>query len=219
MIHKILRLDNEIKENESRLKEDMQDIERLKVKYVKSFHARNPDLATFTFDQVRDFTDLLMIEAENLREPNSVILVAGGVLFIFFGVFSLSILITREFYKEYQIDGLTWDVYLEQARTLIEVGFVSMLDKLGSVSGSVISVLLLKPLIYGHWRTEQETSSVYNVKTVSSSIIAGIASIAGASGNVEIHSSILIGAFGGIIYIYGSLLLDRFQLDDPLEAI
>lgn len=33
------------------------------------------------------------------------ILVAGGVLFIFFGTFSLSILITRVFYVQYQITG------------------------------------------------------------------------------------------------------------------
>ena len=81
------------------------------------------------------------------------ILVAGGVLFIFFGTFSLSILITRVFYKEFQIDGKTSEVYLEQAHRLMEVGFDSMIDKLASVSGSVVSVLLLKPLIYGHWRT------------------------------------------------------------------
>ena len=81
------------------------------------------------------------------------ILVAGGVLFIFFGTFSLSILITRVFYKDFQIDGETSDVYLSQAHRLMEVGFDSMIDKLASVSGSVVSVLLLKPLIYGHWRT------------------------------------------------------------------
>jgi len=81
------------------------------------------------------------------------ILVAGGVLFIFFGTFSLSILITRVFYQEFQINGRTQEVYLEQAHRLMEIGFDSMIDKLASVSGSVVSVLLVKPLIYGHWRT------------------------------------------------------------------
>ena len=42
---------------------------------------------------------------------------------------------------------------MKQAADLMEVGFLSMIDKLASVSGSVAAVLLLKPLIYGTWRT------------------------------------------------------------------
>ena len=78
---------------------------------------------------------------------------AGGVLFIFFGTFSLSILIARVFYQDHQIDGKTSEVYLVQANSLMKIGFNSMIDKLASVSGSVISVLLFKPLISGTWRT------------------------------------------------------------------
>lgn len=144
------------------------------------------------------------------------ILVAGGVLFIFFGTLSLSILISRVFYHEFQISGKTQEVYLEQARHLMRIGFDSMIDKLASVSGSVFTVLFVKPLIYGHWRTQEQTSCVYNVETISSSIIAGIASVAGASGSVEISSAFLIGAVGGVIYLIACLLLNRFQLDDPL---
>ncbi len=59
---------------------------------------------------------------------------------------------------------------------------------------------------------------MYNVETVSSSIIAGISSVAGASGYIEIHDAIIIGGIGGLIYLFGSLLLNRFQLDDPLQA-
>ena len=143
---------------------------------------------------------------------------AGGVLFIFFGTFSLSILIARVFYKDYQIDGKTYDVYLDQANNLMRTGFNSMIDKLASVSGSVSTVLLFKPLIYGQWRTQEQTSSVYNVETISSSIIAGIASVAGASGYIEIHSAIIIGSIGGIIYLFGNQLLNKYQLDDPLQA-
>lgn len=59
---------------------------------------------------------------------------------------------------------------------------------------------------------------MYNVETISSSIIAGIASVAGASGNIQIHSAIIIGAIGGLVYLLSSLLLNRYQLDDPLQA-
>ena len=48
--------------------------------------------------------------------------------------------------------------------------------------------------------------------------MAGISSVAGASGYIEIHAAIIIGAIGGIIYLIGSQILDRFQLDDPLQA-
>ena len=93
-----------------------------------------------------------------------------------------------------------------------------MIDKLASVSGSVFAVLLFKPLLYGQWRTVEETSCVYNVETISSSVIAGIASVAGASGYIEIHSAMIIGAIGGLIYLLGSMVLNKFQLDDPLQA-
>ena len=92
----------------------------------------------------------------------------------------------------------------------MEIGFDSMIDKMASVSGSVIAVLLLKPIIYGHWKTQEQTSCVYNVETISSAVIAGIASVAGASGYIEIHSAMIIGALGGIIYLIGSQLMNRF---------
>lgn len=50
---------------------------------------------------IKDYTDLLIKESQLLRQPNSTILVAGGVLFIFFGTLSMSILITRTFYKDH----------------------------------------------------------------------------------------------------------------------
>ncbi len=89
-----------------------------------------------------------------MRQPNSTILVTGGVLFIFFGTLSLSILIARVFYRDINMNNSS-KLYLEQAGKMMEIGFDSMLDKLGSVSGSVITVLLVKPLIYGAWRTQE----------------------------------------------------------------
>ena len=76
----------------------------------------------------------------------------GGVLFIFFGTLSLSILIARVFYRDINMNNSS-RLYLLQAGKMMEIGFDSMIDKLGSVSGSVITVLLVKPLVYGTWRT------------------------------------------------------------------
>lgn len=103
---------------------------------------------------------MLIKESQNLRTSSSTILVTGGVLFIFFGTLSLSILITRVFYPENYITDKTHDVYLKQANALMEVGFLSMIDKLALISGSVVAVLLLNPIIYGTWRTQEQTSCV-----------------------------------------------------------
>lgn len=149
LMRSIMRLDNSVKQLEQKISEYSDKIEKLKHKYVNSFRNRNPDLRHFKAEQIRDFTDMLVKESQNLRSPNSVILVAGGVLFIFFGTFSLSILIARVFYANHQIEMGSSEVYLKQASHVMKIGFDSMIDKLASVSGSVFAVLLFKPLIYG----------------------------------------------------------------------
>jgi len=95
------------------LQDFAEKIDKLKRKYVNAFRVRNQDLRHFKTEQIKDYTDMLLKESQNLRQPNSTILVAGGVLFIFFGTLSLSILITRVFYRDNQIDGETNEVYLE----------------------------------------------------------------------------------------------------------
>lgn len=78
------------------------------------------------------------------------------MLFIFYGTLSLSVLIARVFYREtLNLDkSLVARDYLAAAQEMQSVGFNSMIDKLGSISGSVISVLLIKPFFYGGWRTK-----------------------------------------------------------------
>lgn len=203
-IKTILRLDEDVRRDTYKLNDLIDKTERMKRKYVSAFRVRNPDLSHFKVDQIKDFTDQLMKESQNLRQPSSTILVTGGVLFIFFGTLSLSVLIARVFYDNHQIDGKTSEIYLAQAQRLMTIGFDSMIDKFASISGSVAIVLLLKPIIYGQWRTQEQTSCVYNVETISSAVIAGISSVAGASGYIEIHAAIIIGSIGGIIYLLGS---------------
>ena len=128
-------------------------------------------------------------------------------------------MIARVFYKkQLSGDNANSENFLYQEKHLLTIGFDSMIDKLASIAGCLISVLAFKPAIYGFWRKQQQTSCVYNVETISSSIIAGISSIAGASGQVDIHSAFIIGCIGGFIYMFGSQIMDRFQLDDPLQA-
>ena len=99
----VLRLERTIKTDELKRQETNEKINKMQRKYVNTFRLRNPDLRHLKIEQIKNYTDLLVKESQNLRQPNSMILVAGGVLFIFFGTFSLSILIARVFYKDMQV--------------------------------------------------------------------------------------------------------------------
>ena len=101
LLKNIVKLDSEVKQMQYRIHDLDEKIKRMERKYVSMFRANNPDLRHFRSEQIKNYTDLLVKESQNLRSPNSTILVAGGVLFIFFGTFSLSILIARVFYKDY----------------------------------------------------------------------------------------------------------------------
>lgn len=109
----ILKKDKALKHGAVKINEMAGKIEKLQRKYVNTFRVANPDLRHFKIEQIKDYTDLLIMESQNLRTPSSSIMVAGGVLFIFFGTFSLSILIARVFYKDHQIEMGSSEVYLE----------------------------------------------------------------------------------------------------------
>ena len=108
-----MKNDRYLKTGAQKINEMSGKIEKLQRKYVNTFRVANPDLRHFKIEQIKDYTDLLIMESQNLRSPNSTIMVAGGVLFIFFGTFSLSILIARVFYKDHKIEMGSSEVYLE----------------------------------------------------------------------------------------------------------
>ena len=58
----------------------------------------------------------------------------------------------------------------------------------------------------------------YDVGTVCNGIIVGLVSSTAACDAVEPWASIIIGIVGALVYSYGVLLIDRFHIDDPLEA-
>ncbi len=47
--------------------------------------------------------------------------------------------------------------------------------------------------------------------------MAGLISITGSSANVSLLSALIIGVFGSFIYSYTKKLLERFEIDDPLD--
>ena len=47
--------------------------------------------------------------------------------------------------------------------------------------------------------------------------MAGLISVTGASANVSLWGAALIGAIGSLIYSYTKKLIERYEIDDPLD--
>ena len=101
IVTQITNLSNDVNMASRKQIEYLEKVDKLSKKYISTFRQKNPDLRHFRVQQIKDYTDLLVKESQNLRQPNSTILVTGGVLFIFFGTLSLSILIARVFYQDH----------------------------------------------------------------------------------------------------------------------
>ena len=67
LMRDIMRLDNMVKQDTNKMHELAEKIEKLKRKYVNAFRVRNPDLRHFKAEQIKDYTDLLVKESQNLR--------------------------------------------------------------------------------------------------------------------------------------------------------
>ena len=64
---KIMKADDKIKQNNNKLQEFTEKIDKLKRKYVNAFRVRNQDLRHFKTEQIKDYTDILLKESQNLR--------------------------------------------------------------------------------------------------------------------------------------------------------
>lgn len=53
---------------------------------------------------------------------------------------------------------------------------------------------------------------------LSNGILAGLVAITASNHTVEAWAALVIGAIGGIIYCLGCKLLEKLQIDDPLEV-
>ena len=156
MLIDIMKLERSLNFNALKINEALPRIEKLEKNYVNVFRTKNPDLRHLRSEEIIGYNELLVKQSQNLRQPNSTTLVIGGVLFIFFGTLSLSIMIARVFYKkQLSAENSNSENFLYQEKHLLTIGFDSMIDKLASIAGCIITVLVCKPAIYGYWRTQQ----------------------------------------------------------------
>ena len=55
--------------------------------------------------------------------------------------------------------------------------------------------------------------------TVMNSSLAGLVMITGVCDDVNVYAALLIGLFSGFIYLSATQVLERYRVDDPVEAV
>ena len=191
-------------------------VSRLQSKYINHFRTSNPDLRHLKLDQIQDYMDLFIRENERIKQPNSQILISAGVFFIFFNTMCMSILVERVFYWETNrvqenANDFTADLY-----RIVRLSANSLMNRSISIASSVLTVLLLRSIFSLQGKKLNTVSSWCDNITIVSSILAGIASVGAASGHVSQESCVIIGSVGGVIYLLGTMMMERLRLDDPL---
>ena len=51
------------------------------------------------------------------------------------------------------------------------------------------------------------------------SSLAGLVMITGGCDDVNVYSALVIGFFAGLIYLTSTQVLERYRIDDPVEAV
>ena len=144
---------------------------------------------------------------------------SSGVFFIFFNTMCLSILIDRVFYWQKQNTNDTASMFTEDLYRIVRLSANSLMNRSISIASSVLTVLLLKSILAFLTRNKlNQVSSWCDNVTIVSSILAGIASVGASSGNVSQESCVVIGSVGGLLYLLGTLSMEKFHLDDPLQS-
>ena len=81
-----------------------------------------------------------------------------------------------------------------------------------SVSGLV--AVWFKPLI----TRKYSQSNRFDLGNLCNGILVGCVGVTGACDRVENWAAIIIGVFSALFYIAGSVFLEKFNIDDPVEA-
>ena len=67
MVKKIIKYDSQMNKDLQKINDLLEKIDKLRKKYVNAFRQKNPDLRHFKVEQIKDYTDLLIKESQNLR--------------------------------------------------------------------------------------------------------------------------------------------------------
>lgn len=90
---------------------------------------------------------------------------------------------------------------------------VVMINVISAAAGGLFAVFF-KPRITGTY----SFVSQYDPGTICNGIIVGLVSCTASCDKIEVWSAFIVGTVGALFYSIGCLLLDKFHIDDPLEA-
>lgn len=71
--------------------------------------------------------------------------------------------------------------------------------------------------MFNKFRKEESNQNLS--MTVMNSSMAGLVMITGVCDDVNVYSALLIGLFAGLIYLSSTQVLERYRVDDPVEAV
>ena len=85
-----------------------------------------------------------------------------------------------------------------------------------SILSSSVSAFVTYSL-FNKFRKEESNQNLS--MTVMNSSMAGLVMITGVCDDVNVYSALLIGFFAGLIYLSSTQVLERYRVDDPVEAV
>lgn len=81
-------------------------------------------------------------------------------------------------------------------------------------SGGAVSTYILKWWVF----EKLQYPKSYAIIDVCSGLLAGLVSITSPCNNVDCWAALVLGAFGGVVYIAACIFMQKFKIDDPVEA-
>ena len=72
-------------------------------------------------------------------------------------------------------------------------------------------------MLFNKFRKEESSQNLS--LTVMNSSLAGLVMITGICDDVNVYSALIIGLIAGLIYLSATQILERYRVDDPVEAI
>ena len=85
-----------------------------------------------------------------------------------------------------------------------------------SILSSSVSAFITY-LLFNKFKKEESSQNLS--LTVMNSSLAGLVMITGVCDDVNVYSALIIGLLAGFIYLSSTQILERYRIDDPVEAI
>lgn len=90
---------------------------------------------------------------------------------------------------------------------------IILVNYLSASAGGLVTVLL-KPHFIGTYSSLHR----FDISYLCNGIIVGLASATASCDCIEPWAGLLVGAIGSLFYIFGCYLMEKFEIDDPVEA-